>query len=380
MNNTIESSPLSGIRVLDLSRVLAGPLCAMMLADMGADVLKVERPDGGDDTRGWGPPFGQDGESAYFRSINRNKLGLTANLDVPADLELLRQLVSHADVVVENYLPGTLTRKGLDARALLSEHQRLIWCTISGFGEESARPGYDLVVQAESGWMSITGPEAGPPSKVGVALVDVIAGKDAAAAILAALVGRARLSAAQRYVHISLFASATAALVNVAQNTLVSGSPPVRWGNAHPNLVPYQLFDAADRPFVLAVGNDAQWAHCAKVLGLDAEEIWRSNAGRVTDRGRLVLQLVRILRTHTAAEWIEQFSLAGVPCGLVQSVPEALAHSSANALTGVAPATGGAVRRPSPRLGEHDHTVRANGWHAFGVIALPDLGTSPVTR
>jgi len=380
MTNIKESSPLSGVRVLDLSRVLAGPLCAMMLADMGAHVLKVERPDVGDDTRGWGPPFDADGESAYFRSINRNKLGLTANLDDAADLGLVRQLIRHADVIVENYLPGTLTRKGLDARALLNEHDQLIWCTISGFGAHSARPGYDFVVQAESGWMSITGPEAGPPCKVGVALVDVIAGKDAVAAILAALVGRARLTAAQRHVHISLFASATAALVNVAQNTLVSGAAPARWGNAHPNLVPYQLFDATDRPFVLAVGNDAQWARCAQVLGLRAADQWRTNAGRVTDRERLVPQLIDVLRTRTAADWIEQLSRADVPCGLVQSVPEALEHVTANAQTGVAPATGGVVRRPSPRLGEHNHTVRANGWQAFDVIASREPSASPVTR
>ncbi len=379
MTDIIQSPPLSGIRVLDLSRVLAGPLCTMMLGDMGADVLKVERPELGDDTRGWGPPFDRFGESAYFRSINRNKLSLTANLDEPRDRALLLDLVANADVLVENYLPGTLLRKGLDANALLNAHPQLIWCTISGFGAQSARPGYDFVVQAEAGWMSITGPEDGPPSKVGVALVDVIAGKDAVAAILAALVGRARLTAAQRHVQVSLFGSATAALVNVAQNTLVSGTPPKRWGNAHPNLVPYQLFDASDRPLVLAVGNDAQWAQCAPVLGMDDAAQWRTNAGRVTDRERLVPQLITVLRTRPAAEWIERLSLVGVPCGVVQSVPEALEHVSADALTGVAPATGGVLRRPSPQLGEHNHIVRANGWHAFDVIASSDIRTTAVT-
>jgi crotonobetainyl-CoA:carnitine CoA-transferase CaiB-like acyl-CoA transferase len=379
MTDIIQSFPLSGIRVLDFSRVLAGPLCSMMLGDLGAHVLKVERPELGDDTRGWGPPFDADGESAYFRSINRNKLSLTANLDDAADQTLLLDLIAHADVIVENYLPGSLARKGLDAVSLLNEHPQLIWCSISGFGEQSARPGYDFVVQAESGWMSITGPEDGPPSKVGVALVDVIAGKDAAAAILAALVGRSRLTAAQRHVHVSLFGSATAALVNVAQNTLVSGSPPNRWGNAHPNLVPYQLFDASDRPLVLAVGNDTQWAHCARVLGVEAVDAWRTNAGRVTDRERLVPQLMRIIRTRSAAEWMDALARAGVPCGLVQSVPEALAHVTASAHWGVAPATGGTVRWPSPRLGEHNHTVRANGWHAFDVIAPPGASTASVT-
>lgn len=380
MSDTNELSPLDGIRVVDLSRVLAGPLCSMMLADMGADVIKVERPATGDDTRGWGPPFDSHGESAYFRSINRNKLSLTADLANAADLALIRQLVATADIVLENYLPGALARKGLDARAILSEHEQLVWCTISGFGPQSERPGYDFVVQAEAGWMAITGPEDGPPTKAGVALVDVIAGKDAAATILAALVGRRRLSAAQRHRHISLFASATAALVNVAQNTLVSGTAPARWGNAHANLVPYQLFEASDRPFVLAVGNDAQWESCVRVLGLEATDAWRTNAGRVMERELLVPQLVARLRTRTAAEWIEPLAQAGVPCGLVNSVPEALAQVKADALTGVASATGGVIRTPSPSLGQHDELIRAHGWNAFDVT-LPARREAPaVTR
>ncbi len=379
MKDTNSTYPLSGVRVLDLSRVLAGPLCTMMLGDLGADVLKVERPGSGDDTRGWGPPFDPRGESAYFLSINRNKLGVTADLDVADDLALVLDLAAQADVVVENYLPGALARKGLDAKALLERHERLIWCTISGFGADSMRPGYDLVVQAESGWMSITGPAEGPPSKVGMALVDVTAGKDAVAAILAALIGRDRLSAAQRHVSVSLVASATAALINVAQNALVSEAAPRRWGNAHPNLVPYQLFDGSDRPFVLAVGNDAQWESCARVLGVEQVQLWRTNAGRVTDRTRLLRQLAVVLRTQTAAAWIERLSNAGVPCGLVQSVPEALAKVSANALTGVAPATGGVIRRRAPLLGEHDHMIRTAGWHAFDVTPLNDANIASVT-
>src|SRR4051812_26999052 len=254
---------LTGIRVLDLSRVLAGPLCTMMLGDLGADVLKVERPGAGDDTRGWGPPFDDRGESAYYLSVNRNKLGITADLGRQSDVHLLRRLAAEADVVVENFRPGTLERCGLDHERLRAANPRLVWCTITGFGPGSTRPGYDFVVQAESGWMSVTGEVEGAPMKHGIALADVMAGKDAAVSILAALVERGRTGVGRR-VEVSLAASAEAALVNVAQNTLVSGRPAMRWGNAHPNLVPYQLFEAADRPVVIAVGNDAQWLACAR--------------------------------------------------------------------------------------------------------------------
>ncbi len=366
------SFPLKGVRVLDLSRVLAGPLCTMTLGDLGADVLKVERPGSGDDTRGWGPPFAEDGESAYYRSVNRNKLSVALDLGDPTDRDMLLDLLRQADVVVENYLPGALLRKGIDADSLLAECPRLIWCTISGFGDASSRPGYDFVVQAESGWMSITGPVEGEPSKVGVALVDVITGKDAVTAILAALVGRDRLSAAERRLQLSLFGSAVAALVNVAQNALVTGGTPARWGNAHPNLVPYQLFDAADRPLVLAVGNDAQWLACARALALSASEVdttWRTNAGRVEDRDRLVALLRDHLRRRPAADWIVALEAAGVPCGLVRTVSEALSQVAADPVTGVAPAAGGAVRRAPPRLDEHGALVRARGWAAFGVTA-----------
>jgi crotonobetainyl-CoA:carnitine CoA-transferase CaiB-like acyl-CoA transferase len=361
--------PLEGLKIVDLSRVLAGPLCTMMLGDLGANVIKVERPEVGDDTRGWGPPFAENGESAYFRSVNRNKLSLAASFDVPADLALLRELIAGADVVVENYLPGALRRKGLDRDEILRANSRLVWCTISGFGLSSERPGYDFVVQAESGWMSITGAEAGEPAKVGVALADVIAGKDATIAILAALAGRDRRSAAERHVHVSLQGSAVAALVNVAQNTLVTGVPPKRWGNAHPNLVPYQLFSAADRPFVLAVGNDAQWAQCASVLELADTEHWRTNAGRVHDRETLVPLLARLLSARDAESWMAAFSRVGVPCGLVQSVPEALASVTAHPVYGVVSAVGGSVRFAPPTLDQHGARIRADGWSAFNVTA-----------
>ena len=231
---------LNNIKVLDLSRVLAGPLCTMLLGDMGADVIKVERPQGGDETRGWGPPFDPDGESAYYLSINRNKLGAALDLDVAADREVVTALLREADVVVENFRPGALARRGLDPASVLERHPRIVWCTIAGFAAEPGRPGYDFVVQAESGWMSITGDPEGAPMKHGIALADVLAGKDATIAILGALVARASTGEG-RVVTVSLEESAEAALVNVAQNALVSGTAPKRWGNAHANLVPYQL-------------------------------------------------------------------------------------------------------------------------------------------
>jgi crotonobetainyl-CoA:carnitine CoA-transferase CaiB-like acyl-CoA transferase len=358
---------LSGIKVLDLSRVLAGPLCTMTLGDLGASVLKVERPDGGDDTRGWGPPFDERGESAYFLSVNRNKLSLTADFANPADVELIRTLAAEADVVVENFRSGTLERRGLGAAALMARNPKLVWCTISGFGVGATRPGYDFVVQAESGWMSITGAPTGEPMKHGVALVDVITGKDAVIAILAALVARDSTGGG-RMVHVSLEGSARAALVNVAQNALVSGAPPRRWGNAHANLVPYQLFEAADRPLVIAVGSDAQWLACARALGLDTlavDDALRTNAGRIAARERVVTEITRALKARTASEWVARLDAARVPCGIVRTVPEALAQSGASALTGLPPSVEGDVRRAPPRLGEHSQPVRERGWGAF---------------
>lgn len=359
--------------MLDLTRVLAGPLCTMILGDLGADVLKVERPGTGDDTRGWGPPFDERGESAYYLSVNRNKRSLAAQLDAAADLALLRDLAAGADVVVDNFRPGTLERRGLDPRALLAAHPRLVWCTITGFGEQSSRPGYDFVVQAEQGWMAITGPAEGEPTKVGVALADVIAGRDAAIAVLAALAARGLraepVPAEQRRLVVSLAASTASALVNVAQNVLVTGTDARRWGNAHPNLVPYQLFEASDRPLVVAVGNDAQWLACARALDLPAlaeDARFATNAGRVTHRAELVGRLAGRLAERPAAAWIERLDAAGVPAGVVRSVLEVVREAGGSPLTGMPPGVpGGAVRLPPPRLDEHGAAVRARGWGAF---------------
>jgi crotonobetainyl-CoA:carnitine CoA-transferase CaiB-like acyl-CoA transferase len=360
--------PLTGIRVLDLTRVLAGPLCTMALGDLGADVIKVERPGSGDETRGWGPPFDERGESAYFLAVNRNKLSVALDLDLEADRRVLLDLLAEADVVVDNFLPGTLERRGLDPSALLDRHPDLIWCTLTGFDRQPARPGYDFVVQAESGWMAITGDPEGVPMKVGVALADVIAGKDAAVAVLGALVGRRTgRSSRDRRLTVSLAHSATAALVNVAQNTLVGGGEPPRWGNAHPNLVPYQLFQTADRPLALAVGTDAQWLTCCRVLGLEhaaADERYATNAGRVRHREAVVAAVAGALRSRPAAEWMDRLQAAGVPAGIVRQVSEALAEVAADPLFGIAPRPPGAVRRPPPRLDQHGAAVRRLGWKA----------------
>ena len=341
----------------------------MILGDLGADVLKVERPGVGDETRGWGPPFDAHGMSAYFRSINRNKLSVAADLGRDEDVAWMRQMIAGADVVVDNFRRGMLERRGLDPDALLREHPRLIWCTITGFGPDSDRPGYDFVVQAESGWMAITGEARGAPMKVGVALADVIAGKDAAITILAALAARGREGGpSQRRLFVSLAHSATASLINVAQNALVSGRESTRWGNAHPNLVPYELFDALDRPVVIAVGSDAQFEACARALGLDAlaaDARFASNAGRLEHRDAVVGAIRERVRTQTADTWLSALEGVGVPCGVVRPVLEALREVEASPLTGVAPLAPATVRRPPPVLDEHGAVVRARGWSAF---------------
>jgi crotonobetainyl-CoA:carnitine CoA-transferase CaiB-like acyl-CoA transferase len=339
----------------------------MILGDLGAEVIKVERPGTGDETRGWGPPFDPRGESAYYLSCNRNKLSVAADLDAAADRGMISTLITGADVVVENYRPGTLEKRGLDPRALLEANPELIWCTITGFGPESSRPGYDFVVQAESGWMAITGAPDGAPMKVGVALADVITGKDTAIAILAALVGTRRAPANERRLYVSLQHSAVSALVNVAQNVLVGGLDAGRWGNAHANLVPYELFETADRAIVIAVGSDGQFASLVRALGLEelGDPRYATNAGRLAHRDEVVGAIRRRLAMRSAAEWMERIDAAGVPCGVVRSVLEAIREVSASPLTGVAPLPPGTVRRPPPRLDEHGAMVRARGWDAF---------------
>jgi crotonobetainyl-CoA:carnitine CoA-transferase CaiB-like acyl-CoA transferase len=381
---------LNGLRVLDLSRVLAGPLCTMVLGDLGADVLKVERPGTGDETRQWGPPWatGADDarESAYYLCANRNKRSIPADLKDPADRERVLRLATEADVLVENFAPGTMERFGLGYEALAARNPRLVFCSITGYGSEgpdAGRPGYDFAVQARAGWMATTGEPDGAPVKVGFALADVLTGQNAAIAILAALRERERSGLGQR-VEVSLYDSALAGLVNVAQAALVTGAEPVRYGNAHPTIVPYQAFAAADRPFVVAVGNDAQWRRLCRVLDraeLADDERFATNPGRVEHRAELASRLAAAFATADAASWIERLEAASVPCAPVQTVREALADDVARRRAAIWPMespsfgrtetvaspirmtrTPAALRRPPPALGEHDEAVGRAGW------------------
>ena len=273
-------------------------------------------------------------------------------------------------MVIDNFKRGMLERNGFDIPAILDEHAGLVWCTITGFGTASHRAGYDFVVQAEQGWMAITGEPEGEPMKVGVALADVVAGKDACIAILAALLARSRTGRG-RHVTVSLAGSASAALVNVAQNALVSRDEPRRWVNCHPILVPFQLFEASDRALVIAVGNDAQWLACATALGLDslaAEVGLRTNAGRVAERARVVEAIGSRIAKGPASHWIARLDGAGVPCGIVRTVLESLRDIDCSATTGVAPSVPGSVRLPPPKLDEHGAEIRSHGWSAFDMV------------
>jgi crotonobetainyl-CoA:carnitine CoA-transferase CaiB-like acyl-CoA transferase len=373
---------LTGLKVLDLTRVLAGPLCTMLLGDLGADVIKVERPGSGDETRAWGPPFDDEGRSAYFLSTNRNKLGIGADLDDGGDRAVIEHLLSEADIVVDNFRPGVLQKKGLSVDDWIRRRPGLIWCTITGFGAGTDRPGYDFVAQAESGWMAITGEPEGDPMKAGVALADVLAGKDAAVAILAAIIRRDRTGAGARLT-ISLADSARAALVNVAQNTLVSGEDAKRWGNAHPNLVPYQLFRASDKPIVIAVGTDAQWIACAHALGLAglaSDPALAGNAGRLAQRQRIVTAFSDRIATASADTWRRALDAAGVPNGVVRSVLESVRETTGSALTGMPSSVGGAVRFAPPRLDEHGAIIRRRGWGAFAGLPGPNADQTERNR
>ena len=321
--------PLRGVRVVDLSRVLAGPYCTMVLADLGADVVKVERPEGGDETRSWGPPF-TGGEAAYYLSVNRGKRSCALDLSEPEGRELALELCAGAAVVIENFKVGGAERLGVGYDAVRERNPRVVYCSITGFGSERhppGRPGYDFVAQAESGLMSVTGPADGPPSKVGVALVDVLAGLHAAAGVLAGLHGGEGAR-----IEVPLLDSGLAGLVNVAQNALVTGAEPGRYGNAHPNIVPYQAFETASGQLAIAAANDGLFRALCGALALDelaTDERFATNAGRVENRGELIPLLQQRLRERPAEEWVEVLDAAGVPVGKVRTVPEALAAAAA---------------------------------------------------
>ena len=317
------------MRVVDLSRVLAGPYCTMVLADLGADVVKVERPEGGDETRSWGPPFA-GGEAAYYLSVNRGKRSCAIDLSQPEGRGLALELCAGADAVIENFKVGGADRLGVGYESVRAVNPGVVYCSITGFGSEReppGRPGYDFVAQAESGLMSITGAEDGPPYKAGVALVDVLTGLHAAAGILAAL----HRGEGDR-IEVPLLDSALAALVNVAQNALVTGREPERFGNAHPNIVPYQDFETASGRIAVAAANDGLFGALCRAIGreeLAGDERFATNAARVEHRGELVPELERRFRERPAEDWISALDAVGVPVGKVRSVREALAAAAA---------------------------------------------------
>ena len=371
---------LEGLRVLDLTRILAGPLCTQMLGDMGAEVIKVEPPGTGDDTRTWGPPF-TGGESAYFLGVNRNKRSLTLNMAVKSGQEILAQLVKKADVLVENFKLGTLEKWGITDGWLEKNAPQVVRCSITGYGSsgpDAALPGYDFILQAESGLMSICGEADGGPTKYGVAIVDVVTGLYACNSILAALAARTRTGRGQR-VEVCLYDSGLAMLINVASSYLVTGKDSRRFGNGHPNIVPYTTYPTADGMIAVAVGNDGQFVRFAETAGhgewaRDAR--YATNPARVANRETLDAAIAQALKGGKSASWIEKLRAVGVPCGPINTVGEALndphtlardmvrsvRHPTAGEVKMVGVpfrlnGTPAAIRRAPPLLGQHTEEV-----------------------
>ena len=325
------SGPLDGVRVLDLSRILAGPWASQMLADLGADVIKIERPGSGDDTRGWGPPYmpGTDsdagGESAYFHGANRGKRSVCIDISQSEGQALIRELALVSDVLIENFKVGGLRRYGLDYASLSRHNPRLVYCSITGFGQDgpyAGRAGYDFMIQAMGGIMSVTGEPDGQPMKIGVALADVLTGLYAANAIQAALLQQ-RASGEGQHIDMALLDVQVAALANQAMNFLASGESPRRLGNAHPNIVPYQAFETGDGYIILAVGNDAQFARFCRLAEraeLAEDERYRSNSARVKHRDLLVPQVAEIMRGKSSGEWLQALNGEGIPCGPINEI------------------------------------------------------------
>jgi formyl-CoA transferase len=375
--------PLAGIKVLDLSRVLAGPWCTQLLADLGAEVTKIERPGAGDDTRHWGPPWhgeGEDRVAAYFLSANRGKKSAAIDFAKPEGAALIRQLAEQADVVVENFKVGGLKKFGLDAANLCAASPRLIVASITGFGQDGPyadRAGYDFIIQGMGGMMSITGlPDGEPgggPLRVGVAVVDLFTGMYTATAVLALLFRRERTGEGA-HIDAALFDTQVAVLANQVSNALISGKDPPRQGNTHPNIVPYQPFDAADKPLIVAVGNDRQFAKLAQLCGhpeWSSDDRFATNAARVGNRSEMVRLVGECIRQKPAAEWFAKLDEAGIPAGPINTISEALADVQAQhrqmvrTIAGV-PLMGSPVRLdgeradselPPPRLGEHTAEV-----------------------
>ena len=385
----MSAGALDGIRVIDFTRVLAGPYCTMMLGDLGAEVIKVEQPGSGDGTRQWGPPWVGE-ESAYFLSTNRNKKSITLNLKHEEGQRLAHELIASADVLVENFRPGTTAKLGLDYEKLTAEHPSLIYCSITGYGKNgpySERSGYDFMIQAQGGLLSITGPEDGPPSKVGVAIVDITAGLHATSAILAALYHRKTTEEGQ-HIDIALFDTQVGWLANVAHNYFATGAPPKRYGNAHPNIVPYETFSTSDGYVAVAVGTDAQFDRLCTAVGrtdLGQDSRYRTNADRVEHRDTLVPELQEVFRQQAASEWIDLLLEHRIPVGPVNDIPTVLndpqvlaremvlevEHSSLGPIQQLGPVpklsrTPARVRKAPPTLGEDTESVLLN-----------ELGCSP---
>ena len=372
------NTPLAGIKVVELARILAGPWAGQTLADLGADVIKVEAPEG-DDTRRWGPPFiDRDGEksAAYFHATNRGKRGITCDFRTPEGQETVRRLVADADVLIENFKVGGLTKYGLDYESLKKVNPRLIYCSITGFGQTGPyahRAGYDFIIQGMAGLMSVTGEPAGQPQKVGVAVTDVFTGVYGATAILAALVQRGRTGEGQ-HIDMALLDVATSIMANQAMNYLVSGKPPTMMGNAHPNLAPYAVFDCADGWIILATGNDAQYQRLCGILGLDdmakAPE-FLTNADRIANRTEMTARITDATKRWAKADLLQACEDQGVPAGPINNLAEVFDDPQVQAramkitpggLPGVrSPMTfSGAdlsLDRPAPKLGEHQDEV-----------------------
>lgn len=377
------NGPLAGIRVLDLTRVLAGPYCTMFLGDLGAEVVKVEQPGVGDDTRGWGPPF-VGGQSAYFLCVNRNKKSIAIDLKAPEGIQLLRRLAMTADVLIENFRPGTMERLGLGEDALRAHNPKLIFSSLSGFGSDGPMrdwPGYDLIVQAWGGLMSITGMPDGEPTKVGVAIIDLVAGLMLGKSIVAALFAREKLGIGQR-VETSLLEAEVASLINVGSNYLIEGKIPTRWGNAHPSIVPYQSFQSADGYLVIGVASEAIWRRFCQALGrseLCDDARFAKNANRVENRIELIHILAEIFLARSTSEWLKLLNHAEVPCAPVQTIDQVFSapqvlqrgmlaevqHPTAGKvkMAGIPvkfSATPASIRLPPPVLGQHTAEILAS--------------------